>query len=107
MAILSQISAHRARASTNTRARSNFFFHGNQVCITTYLYLHTISCTRYQNLVSHHENFGLCPRIHGNSKCLPSPVNQPLTKPHLTIMVFPCLAEFLVTETKFWFCHLI
>ncbi len=35
LVILSQISAHRAIASGNIRSRS--FFHGTQVCITTYV----------------------------------------------------------------------
>ena len=42
------------------------------MCLDTYLYLHCVSRKRYQNLVQHYQQHGLCPRIHGNTKRLPA-----------------------------------
>ena len=84
---VSQISAHRVWGRNNIRSRSEFFFHGTQVCISTYLYLHTISRTHYENLVSHYTDFGLCLRIHGNSKRLPANTFPLEATTHLTTFV--------------------
>ena len=40
--------------------------------IPTYLYLHCLSRKRYQNLLQHYQQHGLCPRMHGNTKRLPA-----------------------------------
>ena len=54
------------------KPRSTFYVNGVQVCLDTYLYLHCVSRKRYQNLVQHYQQNGLCPRIHGNTKRLPA-----------------------------------
>ena len=46
--------------------------HGLPICLNTFLYLHTISHFRYENLGDHFEQVGLCLRTHGNSKRLPA-----------------------------------
>ena len=58
--------------SVGNKPRSYFYVHGVQVCLETYCYLHCISRKRYQHLVQHHQQHGLCPRIHGNTKQLPA-----------------------------------
>lgn len=87
LVILSHISAHRTRSDETFRGRSEFFHHGKQVCTTTYLYLHGISRTRYTRLVEHYQDFGLCPRIHGNSKRLPSNALPFESTNHLTMFI--------------------
>ena len=80
LVILSQINSHQCLTkvpailplSPQSRSRSTFYFHGLQVCFNTYLYLHCLSHKRYQNLLQHYQQHGLCPRMHGNTKRLPA-----------------------------------
>ena len=78
LVILSQIHSlqsttqqHQSEHSVRSKPRSSYYIHGVQVCLSTYLYLHCVSRKRYQNLVQHYQQHGLCPRIHGNTKRLP------------------------------------
>ena len=74
--ILSQIHSHQniddVGSTSHHTARSTFYIHGLQLCLTTYLYVHCISRKRYQNLVKQYHEHGLSPRVHGNTKPLPT-----------------------------------
>ena len=56
---------------TGSKSRSTFYVHGVPICLKTFLYLHCMSRTRYENLVHHYYQNGLCPRVHGNARRLP------------------------------------
>ena len=53
------------------RCRSDYFFKGHQVCRKTFMFLHSISKKRLQNLKSHLENNGITSRVHGNTRRTP------------------------------------
>ena len=80
LAVMAQINALRTRASDqdhelhdNSKFRANmlFFIHGIPICQTTFLFLHTISRTRYYNLCGSVTANGLCDRVHGNVRKRP------------------------------------
>ena len=72
--ILSQIHSHQniddVGSTSHHTARSNFYIHGLHLCLTTYV--HCFSRKRYQNLVKQYHEHGLYPRVHGNTKRLPT-----------------------------------
>ena len=49
-----------------------FYFHAQQICRTTFLFLHGISKHHYENLLKHYTTHGLAVRQHGNLKRLPA-----------------------------------
>ena len=56
---------------TGNKSRSTFYVHGVPICLKTFLYIHCMSRTRYENLVRHYHQNRWCPRVHGNVKRLP------------------------------------
>ena len=64
-------SSHHSSVHTVTRGRSEYFLHGVKLCRKAFLFLHCMSRSRYEKLVSHYEDMGLCTRVHGNSKRMP------------------------------------
>ena len=79
LVILSHIDAHGYDQSKCTephvhteRFVAHFYFHAQQICRTTFLFLHGISKHRYENLIKHYTSHGLAVRQHGNLKRLPA-----------------------------------
>ena len=56
---------------TITRGLSEYYLHGMKICRKVFLFIHGMSRSRYQRLVNHYEDMGLCTRIHGNIKRMP------------------------------------
>jgi len=52
--------------------RCSYFIHSVCVCRKSFLFLHCMSHVRFDNLMSHYKEFGLCTRTHGNNKCQPA-----------------------------------
>ena len=66
MIILGQLAAsHRAAVNKTT-----FYFNGQRICCSMFLYLHNISRARLTALISHYSTKGMTPRTHGNTKRL-------------------------------------
>ena len=63
--------SHHSSEHAVTRSRSEYYLHGVRICRKTFLFIHCMSGSRYERLVSHYKETGLCTRLHGNSKCLP------------------------------------
>ena len=79
LVILSHIDAHGSDQSKCTephvhteRFVAHSYFHAQQICRTTFLFLHGISKHRYENLIKHYTSHGLGVRQHGNLKRLPT-----------------------------------
>ena len=85
MAILGQLSAftntstltvhssrHRHAPANHQRMYMSFWHGGRRVCKNMFLFLHTISKKRLHNLQESHEQNGLAPRRHGNTRRLPA-----------------------------------
>ena len=49
-----------------------YYYHGNRICMKTFLFLHCIKKKRFYSLVKYYRKNGLSLRIHGNKKRLPS-----------------------------------
>ena len=82
LVVLAQIRAHRKTSDQETlrsshhatkedKSRSQFFISGVRICLTTFLFIHCMSRFRYEGLVHHFEEHGVCTRQHGNMKRLP------------------------------------
>ena len=73
--VLSHLQCHLRRKEVGGRKRKryvcNFFFSGQQICKTTYLFLHAVGRERYANLCEHYKLYGLTLRVHGNKGRLP------------------------------------
>ena len=73
--VLSHLQSHLRRNEVGGRKRKryvcNFFFNGQQICKSTYLFLHAIGKERYANLCEHYKLYGLTLRVHGNKGRLP------------------------------------
>ena len=73
--VLSHLQSHLRRKDVGGRKRKryvcNFFFNGQQICKSTYLFLHAIGKERYANLCEHYKLYGLTLRVHGNKGRLP------------------------------------
>lgn len=73
--VLSHLQSHLRRNEVGGRKRKryvcNFFFNGQQICKSTYLFLHAIGKERYSNLCEHYKLYGLTLRVHGNKGRLP------------------------------------
>ena len=68
---LTSRSSHHSSVHSITRGRSEYYLHGVRICRKVFLFLHCMSRSRYERLVNHYEDMGLCTRVHGNSKRLP------------------------------------
>ena len=64
-------SSHHSSVHSITRGRSEYYLHRVKICHKVFLFLHCMSRSRYERLVNHYEDMGLCTRVHGNSKRLP------------------------------------
>ena len=75
MAVLGQLQALGRSVNSEDNSQRQmyleFLFHGKQICWKTFLFLHTLSLKRYQNLVTHYNSLGLVPREHGNKHMAP------------------------------------
>ena len=79
LVILSHIDAHGSGQSECTdphvhtqQFAAPFYFHAQQICRTTFSFLHGISNHHYENLLKHYTTHGLAVRQHGNLKRLPA-----------------------------------
>ena len=64
--------SHHAVQGSSEVLRCESYLHGVRVCRTAFLFLHCMSCFRYDSIVSHYKQTGLCTRFHGNSKHAPA-----------------------------------
>ena len=72
LVILANLEANRRQAQDmSPRTHVNYWFCGNKVCKSTFLFIHAVGPKHYKNLVSHLSESGLSPRRHGNTKRLP------------------------------------
>ena len=73
--ILTAISCSRSPpgdSSCNAKTKYTIYLHqGVHICMKTFLFLHTISRLRLNNLQSHYDKNGVTPRIHGNTHRAP------------------------------------
>ena len=51
---------------------STFYFHNLRICLESFLFVHSIVHSRFKSLQHHYDQVGIIPRIHGNTKRLPS-----------------------------------
>ena len=73
MVILANIDARWSKDSKqDSHFAIPFYFHGKEICKTTFLFLYCISSHRYENLFKHYVSNGLTTQQHGNSKQLPA-----------------------------------
>ena len=61
-----------------TRCDSSYFFADVSICRRMYLFLHKVSLTRYNNLKTHFDEYGLSARVHKSAK-KPAKRNNELT----------------------------
>jgi len=48
-----------------------YYYHGQRICMRTFLFLHCLHRNRFYSLVKHYRKNGLSLRVHGNKNQLP------------------------------------
>ena len=75
LVVLASIQAFTHRESSGIkRSRSpqcTFYFQSVPISKEMFLHLYGLSDSRFQRLKKHYQNYGICPRIHSNTKRLP------------------------------------
>lgn len=64
-------SSHHEISGLSEILRCQYYIHGVRICRKMFLFLHCMSHFRYDNLVRHFKQHGLCTRTHGNFKRTP------------------------------------
>ena len=84
MVVLSQLQALRTHPdqplpesrqssdSSSIHRHTTFSFHKLRICQETFLFIHSIGHSRFKSLQHHFDEVGVIPRVHGNTKRLPS-----------------------------------
>ena len=75
LVVLTSIQAFTHRESTGIKrsrsSRCTFYFQSVPICKEMFLHLYGLSDLRFRRLKEHYQTYGICPRIHGNTKRLP------------------------------------
>ena len=82
------------RGNVKRRVSIIYYFRGERVCKATFTFVHAIGPKRYKNLVSHFQQHGLTPRIHGNYKRLPANT-IPMEKLRLSLLSLSISPRFM------------
>ncbi len=74
LVVLANLDANRRYAIDQQKSRVHiqYFYRGQSVCKKMFLYVHSIGTKTFKNLVMHFDENSLTPRMHGNTKRLPS-----------------------------------
>ena len=67
-----EVSSSGRKEAKRQRTRVTLSFHGQRICLKTFLFMHRLHKTRFYSLVKHYQKNGLTLRTHGNTKRLPS-----------------------------------
>ena len=67
-----EVSSSGRKETKQQWARVNLSFHGDRICLKTFLFMHRLHKSRFYSLVKHYRKNGLTLRTHRNTKQLPS-----------------------------------
>ena len=74
LVLLSAIKCSRppcGESGSSSKTRTLYLHQGIHICMKTFLFLHSISRFRLNNIQTHYDRNGVTPRIHANTHCAP------------------------------------
>jgi len=70
-----------------------YYYHGQTICLKTFLFLHCLHRSRFYSLVKHYRKNGLSLRVHGNKNWLPNSTSSADTVENVAKLILNAAKE--------------